>query len=283
MPTAAPDGDLYVSPLYLAGSTVTGDPALEPLLKHGFALHDDELANVYVSSPQRHIRLGYLPEGPDNTLWKVAVHTDPFGPPRWMATFDSATPTELVTAFTTALVSSHADGPDSYLYGTNRPADNALRPLTEAGWARSDGWSATVCTAPDQLAGLTYSRQLPSLHAELHNDAHRWLLWGGQDGFHSRWYATFTTLTPTHLIAATTARLANPAPVLRYALEVPSRNRDAARITPLAPPVPTPLDIRRASAAHARSTIPRAVVRAPAVQAAAGAGARLPARPLRHR
>ncbi|QDO51681.1 hypothetical protein FNV60_28665 [Streptomyces sp. RLB3-5] len=77
MPTAAPDGDLYVSPLYLAGSTVTGDPALAPLLDHDFALHDDELANVYVSSPQRHIRLGYLPEGPDNTLWKIAVHADP--------------------------------------------------------------------------------------------------------------------------------------------------------------------------------------------------------------
>ncbi|MGY5058713.1 DUF317 domain-containing protein [Streptomyces sp. 900105755] len=101
MPITAPDGDLYVSPLYRAGCSVTGDPALAPLLDHGLALHDDELANVYDSSPQRHIRLGYLPEGEDDLLWKVAVHADPFGPPRWMATFDTPTPTERVTAFTT--------------------------------------------------------------------------------------------------------------------------------------------------------------------------------------
>ncbi|KUN95354.1 hypothetical protein AQJ67_35750 [Streptomyces caeruleatus] len=46
MPITAPDGDLYVSPLYLAGCTFTGDPALAPLLDHGFALHDDELTLI---------------------------------------------------------------------------------------------------------------------------------------------------------------------------------------------------------------------------------------------
>ncbi|WP_369252845.1 DUF317 domain-containing protein [Streptomyces sp. R41] len=96
----------------------------------------------------------------------------------------------------------------------------------------------------------------------MHSDTHRWLLWGGQDGYSSRWYASFTSRTPIQLIEATTARLADPAPVLRYAPEVPSRNRGAARITPVTPPVPTPLDVRRAAAARARTTIPRAVVRA---------------------
>ncbi|MFF1674677.1 DUF317 domain-containing protein [Streptomyces sp. NPDC058256] len=116
---------------------------------------------MYVSSPQRHIRLGHLPEGPDNTLWKVAVHASPFGPPHWMATFDTPTPTELVAAFTTALASSYTKGSDTYLSGTAHPVDHALRPLTRAGWKRTDTRAATVCTAPDQLAGLTYSRRLP--------------------------------------------------------------------------------------------------------------------------
>ena len=36
------DGDVYVSPRYLAGSTGTGDPALEPLLALGWELRYDE-------------------------------------------------------------------------------------------------------------------------------------------------------------------------------------------------------------------------------------------------
>ncbi|WP_431966840.1 hypothetical protein [Actinacidiphila sp. bgisy160] len=42
MPTIATDGDLYVSSLYVASCTVTGEPALAPL-DHGLALHDNEL------------------------------------------------------------------------------------------------------------------------------------------------------------------------------------------------------------------------------------------------
>ncbi|WP_432198968.1 DUF317 domain-containing protein [Streptomyces sp. bgisy027] len=241
------------------------------------------MGNAYVSSPQRHIRLGYLPEGPDNTLWKVAAHADPFGPPRWMATFDTPTPTELVTAFTTALVTSYTKGPDAYLSGTTHRVDQALNSLAQAGWKRTDTWSATVCTAPDQLAGVTYSRRLPDSQAELHSDTHRWLLWGGQDGYSSRWHASFTSRTPIQLIAAATARLADPAPALRYAPQVPSRNRGAAHITPVTPPVPTPLDIRRAAAARARTTVPRVMVRAPMPATASGPSAVLPARAFRRR
>ncbi|MFF7547665.1 DUF317 domain-containing protein [Streptomyces canus] len=101
--------------------------------------------------------------------------------------------------------------------------------------------------SPDQLAGLTYLRRFPDPQTELHSDMHRWLLWGRQDGYDSRWYASFTSRTPRNLIAATTARLADTTPVLRYAPEVPSRNRDAARIAPVTPPVPTPLDVLRAA------------------------------------
>ncbi|MFH8684217.1 DUF317 domain-containing protein [Streptomyces lydicus] len=95
MPTHAPEGDVYVSPVYLAGSTFSGDPALQPLLDQGFLLHCDELANVYASSPEQHLRLGYLPEGENSTLWKIAARPDLVGPPRWIATFDDNTPTEL--------------------------------------------------------------------------------------------------------------------------------------------------------------------------------------------
>ncbi|MFF9567631.1 DUF317 domain-containing protein [Streptomyces sp. NPDC014685] len=264
MPSHPLDGDIHVTPLYLAGSTTIGDPALQPLLDHGFTAQDDDLANLYVSSPDQHVRLGFLPEGPDNTLWKVAAHSDPFGPPAWLATFDANTPTELVTAFTSALATAYAEAPDTLLTAPHRPAENGFLPLEDAGWKRGDYRPATLLTAPDGLAGLTYRKGVLDRHAELHRDQNRWLLWGGQDGYSSRWYATFTTAVPVDLIAATTTRLADPSPVLRYEIEVPERNRSAARIRRVSPPVPTPLDVRRAAAARARSHGARPVGRAPA-------------------
>ncbi|MFF9072771.1 DUF317 domain-containing protein [Streptomyces sp. NPDC014872] len=279
MPSHTLDGDIYVAPLYLAGSTTIGDPALQPLLNHGFTAQSDELANVYVSSPDQRVRLGFLPEGPDDTLWKVAAHSDPFGPPDWLATFDANTPTELVTAFTSALATSHVENPDAVLIGPRGSAEEGFRPLEDAGWKRGDWQLTTLFTASDGLAGLTYRGGVLNRHAELRGDQDRWLLWGGADGFSSRWYATFTSAVPVPLISATTARLANPNPVLRYEVEVPQRNRSAARIRPVSPPVPTPLDIRRAAAARARSHAAR-VGRAPAVSAATrNPTALLPARP----
>ncbi|MFE7782176.1 DUF317 domain-containing protein [Streptomyces nigrescens] len=84
----------------------------------------------------------------------------------------------------------------------------------------------------------------------------------------ARWHATFSTRTPSHLIAATAAALADPTPVPRYEAEMPKRNLTAARVTPVPPPVPTPLDVRRATAARARSAGHRALVCTPAVATA---------------
>ncbi|MEU6015052.1 DUF317 domain-containing protein [Streptomyces sp. NPDC047515] len=283
MPSHTLDGDVHVTPLYLAGSTTVGDPAMQPLLDHGFMAHSDELANVYVSSPDQHVRLGFLPEGPDNTLWKVAAHSDPFGPPDWLTTFDSNTPTELVTAFTTALATSYAKDPDAALTSPRRPAEEGFRPLEEAGWKRGSWQLTTLFTAPDELAGLTYRGGVLDRHAELRGDQDRWLLWGGRDGFSSRWYATFTSSVPVDLITATTARLADPSPVLRYELEVPERNRGAARIRPVSPQVPTPLDVRRAAAARARSHVGHLVRRPPAASATTGSPSAVPPTRLAHR
>jgi hypothetical protein len=198
-----------------------------------------------------------------------------------MATFDMPTPIELVTAFTTALANSYAKDPKSCVTATTHGADEVLRPLSEAGWEREILRAETLCTAPDQLAGLSYSRWPLAPETELRQDSARWALWGGQDGYVSRWYASFSSYTPAHLIAATTARLANTTPAIRYARDVPARNRGAARITPVRPPTPTPLDVRRASAARARTTIPTAVARTPGVGSPPGPGAILPVRAFR--
>jgi hypothetical protein len=46
-PAAEIDGDVYVFPRYLAGSTYTGDPALEPLMALGWELTHDDLGIMW--------------------------------------------------------------------------------------------------------------------------------------------------------------------------------------------------------------------------------------------
>lgn len=240
MPSRALDGDTLVSPVYLAGSTHTGDPALQPLLDCGFVLTGDEYGNVYVNSPDQRLRLGYMPEGPDYTLWTITAHRSPFAEPEWMATFDAPTPTELVTAFTSALADCHRDDPSNTPIGSSSSVQETWLPLKDAGWRHSSAHLVTFVTASDGLAGLTYSGRFLARKDELRGERQRWLLWGGQDGYLERWYATFTSGVPTRLIAATTARLADPDPVLRYERDVPRRNRPAAHVRPVPPPIPPP-------------------------------------------
>ncbi|SFG26529.1 hypothetical protein SAMN02787118_1182 [Streptomyces mirabilis] len=49
MPNTKTFGEVYVSPLYLAGPTsaFTGGPALTPLLDRGFAMHSDDAAIMW--------------------------------------------------------------------------------------------------------------------------------------------------------------------------------------------------------------------------------------------
>jgi hypothetical protein len=76
----------------------------------------------------RKVRLGYLPEGDDDGLWRISAYADPFAQPHWGVCFNDMTPTEFVTEFTTALAHSYTDGPDSYLTGPAQPAFDAVVP-----------------------------------------------------------------------------------------------------------------------------------------------------------
>ncbi|GAA2672649.1 hypothetical protein GCM10010400_38340 [Streptomyces aculeolatus] len=111
------DGDVYVTPRYLAAATATGtgDPALAPLLRLGWELHYDGLGNAYTAAPDRRVRLGYLPEGEDDGVWRINAYRDPFGPPAWAVCFNDATPTEFVTVFTSALATAYEAGRAAYL------------------------------------------------------------------------------------------------------------------------------------------------------------------------
>ncbi|MEU2874120.1 DUF317 domain-containing protein [Streptomyces olivoreticuli] len=257
MPDPEPiDGDVYVSPRYLAGSTFTGDPALEPLLTLGWDLQHDEVGNAYVTAPDRKVRLGYLPEGEDDGLWRITAYIDPFAQPHWGMCFNNMTPTEFVTALTTALAKAYAESADAYLTGPepnpedpDRDAFSAVQPLINRGWqVQYPRRGVMDLKPPDGMAGLEYTTGRLDPERELTTLEARWYLWGGPTAQRPYWYATASSNTPVPLVTAVTTCLSDPAPLPRWKDMMLSSLRNHAQLTPVRPPpppVPTPLDMQR--------------------------------------
>ncbi|MCZ4102379.1 DUF317 domain-containing protein [Streptomyces sp. H39-C1] len=264
------DGDVYVSPRYLASTTGIGDPALAPLLALSWDLRHDDLGNAYVTAPDRRVRLGYLPEGEDDGLWRINAYKDPFGPPSWGVCFNDRTPTEFVRAFTTALASAYEQGPDAYLARlVSGVAEHdpylAIAALFQQGWGidRPRGGVLAV-HAPDRLAGMEFTLGSLDPEAELTTRDSRWQLWAGKSIGRPAWYATASTDTPVALLTAVTHCIADPAPLPRWRDETFSYIKGMAQLTPILPPqppAPTPLDVQRATprppAGRPATSIPR--------------------------
>ncbi|MBN3933264.1 DUF317 domain-containing protein [Streptomyces verrucosisporus] len=263
-------GDVHVSPRYLAAATATGDPALAPLLDLGWDLEHDDLGNAYVHAPDRTVRLGYLPEGEDDGLWRINAYRDAFGPPTWGVCFNDSCPTEFVRAFTTALAEAYEQGSDAYLAApdsrsTDREPFLAAAPLINRGWQleRPSGGVLAI-RSPDGLAGLECTTGRLDPQAELTTRDARWQLWAGTSIDHPAWYATASSNTPVALLRAVTECVSDPAPLLRWREETYSYIQGLARLTPVLPPhppAPTPLDVQRAASRHSAalpaSSVPR--------------------------
>ncbi len=264
------DGDVYVSPRYLAGTTGCGDPALAPLFALGWHLQNDDLGNAYVNAPDGRVRLGYLPEGEDDGLWRINAYSDPFGPPAWGVCFNDSCPTEFVRAFTTALAEAYAQGPDAYLATSDpRSADRdpflAGVPLINRGWQIDrPRWGVFAIQSPDGLAGLEFTTGRLDPEAELATRDARWQLWAGTSIDRPAWYATASTDTPVALLKAVTKCVSDPAPLPRWRDATYSYVDGMAQLTPISPPrppAPTPLDVWRAAsrrpAALPATSVPR--------------------------
>ena len=264
------DGDVYVSPRYLAGTTGIGDPALAPLLDLGWNLENDDLGDAYVQAPDRKVRVGYLPEGEDDGLWRINAYADPFGPPAWGVCFNDSCPTEFVTAFTTALAEAYEQGPTAYLAmpkpgSADRDPFLAAVPLINRGWQIDHPrWGVFAIQSADGLAGLEFATGRLDPEAELTTRDARWQLWAGTSIDRPAWYATASTETPVALIKAVTECVSDPAPLPRWREETYSYVKGMAQLTPVIPPrssAPTPLDVQRAAArrpaALPASSVPR--------------------------
>ncbi|MFR9723973.1 DUF317 domain-containing protein [Streptomyces sp. MS19] len=254
MTASPPDGDVVV-PRCLAGPRVSGDEAIAPLTALGWPLRHDELGNVHVEAPDLRFRLGFVPEGEDDALWRITAYIDPYGTPAWAASFSEGMPTEIVTAFTSMLAQS-IRAPESVAVGAGR--FTALQPLLDRGWTHQAPADGMVhLAAPDKQAQLTFAKGPLQFADELLGRRPRWHLWGGPKTGPGQWYAEATTGTPTPLLTALTTSLSDPEPLLRWRAELLPGLRQYAR--PLRPR-PTPLALAHA-AARPRPAPRRSVVR----------------------
>ncbi|MET8721396.1 DUF317 domain-containing protein [Streptomyces misionensis] len=258
------DGDVYVWPRHLASTTGTGDPALAPLLDLGWEPQYDD-ANVFVSAPDRRVRLGYLPEGEDDELWRINAYKDSFGPPAWGACFNDRVPTEFVTAFTTALATAYEQGPDAYLARPVSGTDKhdpflAVVPLLKQGWEIDRPRRGVFAVqAPDGHAAMEFTTGALDPETELTTREARWQLWAGTSVDRPVWYATASTDTPVALLTAVTECIADPAPLPRWREATSSYIKGMAQLTPIrapGPPAPTPLDVQRALSSRRPAALP---------------------------
>ncbi|MFF9785097.1 DUF317 domain-containing protein [Streptomyces nigrescens] len=251
------DEDVYVSPRYLAGSSGCGDPGFAPVSAWPHHHLDDGPCQLVVTAPDHRIRIGWF--GDDHDLWKITASEDPASIPRWTATFNQNTPPEIVAGLTTALARDWADGENRFLTIPSIYWSDSIKPLLAAGWACGAADRGMVeIIAPDKQAGalIDVRHRRP--------DDETTTLWAGPPGWGTRAEAHFTARTPSHLIAATAAALADTSPLPRYRHGLHPRLAALAQLTPVRPPkpeAPTPLEVRRAAAGRpadlTTSSVPR--------------------------
>lgn len=263
--TQDPYQEVLVSPMYLAGSNGAGDAGFAPVAHWPHHYLDEGPCQLLVTSPDQRIRIGWF--GDDFELWKITAAEEAVSAPRWTATFNHVTPAEIVAGLTTALAHDYAEadayeGNGRFLASPSYRWADAVRPLTDAGWTRDGGaeLGTVEIIAPDGQAGVFIDNRRSRLDDEAVT------LWAGPPGWGTRAEAVFSVRTPSHLIAATAAAMADPAPVARERHQIHREVEHLVSLTsvgPTAPEVPrapTPLDVRRTAvtqAVHRAARFPR--------------------------
>ncbi|WP_432112696.1 DUF317 domain-containing protein [Streptomyces sp. S1] len=182
-----------VSPGYLAGP---GDPAWVTAALHAGAGwthgHDPLMARVVLTSPDQKavLRLEPVLNGP---WWHLSYNDGRTGR-QWEASFDGATPVELIAVVTDALTHPDYDA---------RAVAEPYKLLARAGW---DVASNSDFRSPDRR-----------VRGERHNfsGSTNWHITANHYADEPVWKARFSSSTPRVLVTAFLAALADPEPVRR--------------------------------------------------------------------
>ncbi|MDT0615008.1 DUF317 domain-containing protein [Streptomyces lancefieldiae] len=275
------DGDVYVSPRYLAGLGDNIDSSFQPVDTWPHHRTDGE-CQLLIASPDHRIRIGWFGDYFD--VWKISAAENAVAAPRWTVGISDKMPLEIVRDFIHALASEWDEDSESFLTDPSYRWSEAVQPLLDAGWERKPVTRGVIeIVSPDQLAGASIDV------VSCDPDAEVVTLWAGRGRYPLRAEANFTARTPKRLIAAMAASFVAPDPILRYQADLSPELAQFAQLTPVEPPkppAPTPLDVQQAAAARrppalGTRSVPRwsTTTLPPAV-----AGAALPARrsgPLR--
>ncbi|MFE6461237.1 DUF317 domain-containing protein [Streptomyces cinereoruber] len=266
------DGDVYVTPRYLAGSSGVGDVGFAPVAHWPHHHLDEGPYQLVVTSPDHRIRIGWA--GDDYYLWTITAAPDAVSAHWWSVTANHNTPAELVGALTAALAEDWAPDQDRFLSAL-AGWSNSLTLLADAGWQlRHAGPGVIGALAPGGQAGAVADLRRHGAQDEV------FTLWAGPEGWATQAEITFTANTPSHLLLAVAKAFTDPAPVARWRETLHPALAARAQLTPITPPrpaVPTPRDVRpRIAVRHpvAIGSVPRWSTSTPSALLPARAAAR---------
>ncbi|MFD7013948.1 DUF317 domain-containing protein [Streptomyces sp. NPDC059928] len=242
------EGDVYVSPRYLAGLGDNIDSSFEPVDAWPHHRRDGE-CQLLITSPDHRIKIGWF--GDHFDVWKISAAEDAVSTARWTAGISDKMPLEIVRDFIQALANEWDEDSESFLTDPSYRWGDAVRPLLDAGWEQKPVARGVIeIVSPDQLAGASIDVVSTDPDDEVVT------LWAGLGRYPLRAEANFTARTPKRLIAAMAASFVDPTPVARYRSTLKPRLAQLAQLTPVKPPSPTPLDVHRTTAARRRTPAP---------------------------
>ncbi|MET8623699.1 hypothetical protein ABZW30_08075 [Kitasatospora sp. NPDC004669] len=253
--TAAPEPPRHgaVAPRYLAGRGADQRPPHLATERHWSHQRSDD--GGIMTSPCGRLMVQY---GDRDTPWPLLVDASPgrrrspldYG--EWRAAFSPGTPHEIAEEFINAVA-------DRLPAGTNHSAQvntdsgltlgEAIAPLTAAGWHTRLDRGTIALLSPDGHASAHIDHGCGPVHglalAEiLTQDRHFGASIDVSGAPAASWRAVLTGGAPVHLVQAMATAVANPRPVFRSALDLPSQFRSAATTATRHPERPASLAAR---------------------------------------
>lgn len=218
-----------VTPRYLAGEGRCRCVAFAPLTRPTWCVERQGVGVYHAYGDNCRLYVGLLrSECNGEEYWHISAYRGPGQQRVWHMDFDVLTPPELIEAIAAALAADAESPlePRPYLH-KNHPGGMEMvwQPLADAGWTIICDGASYFANSPDGVTTLTYEPPSSGFVGELLRPE-AWLLDvipnPARDPL---WCAMFHDDTPLHLIAAFTAALADPSPLLREHHQIPQSCR----------------------------------------------------------